>query len=105
MTHKWPKQEELDAVLKYFEENPGIGGRVITNDYPLVDRIKRDICAQFIIYKREHEITQREFAQKLGIGEALVSKILRYHFDEFTIDRLIRYLEILKIKFEFRRIA
>lgn len=102
---KWPDRKDIEKVLKKLDEDPQLYSRCIPDNAPLADRIKRDICAEFIIYKREHKLNQRELAQKLEIGEALVSKILRYHFDEFTIDRLIRYLEILGIKFEFRRVA
>ena len=102
---KWPKREEIEQVLKKLDENPDLYVHVIPKDAPMADRIKRDICAEFIIYKREHDLNQRELAQKLEISEALVSKILRYRFDEFTLDRLIRYLELLGIKFEFKRVA
>ncbi len=102
---KWPKKETIEEILKKLDENPDLYTRVISNDASLVDRMKRDICAELIIYKREHNLNQRELAQKLEISEALISKILRYHFDEFTLDRLIRYLESLDIKFEFKRVA
>ena len=102
---KWPKQEDIEEVLKKLDAKPELYSRAIPDDAPLTDRIKRDICAEFIVYKRENDVNQRELAQKLEIGEALVSKILRYQFGEFTIDRLIRYLEKLGIKYEFRRVA
>ena len=102
---KWPKQKDIEEVLKKLDANPELYSRAIPDDAPLTDRIKRDICAEFIVYKRENDVNQRELAQKLEIGEALVSKILRYQFGEFTIDRLIRYLEKLGIKYEFRRVA
>jgi predicted XRE-type DNA-binding protein len=102
---KWPKREEIEKVLKKLDENPELYSRAISSDASQTERIKRDICAELVVYKREHDLNQRELAQKLEISEALVSKILRYRFDEFTLDRLIRYLEILDIKFEFRRVA
>lgn len=102
---KWPKRVDIEKVLKKLDENPDLYSHIIPPDAPVADKIKRDICAQFVIYKREHHLNQREFAQKLEISEALISKILRYQFSEFTLDRLIRYLEILGIKFEFNRVA
>ncbi|MFZ5931076.1 MAG: XRE family transcriptional regulator [Pseudomonadota bacterium] len=101
---KWPKPKDINAVTRDAESGdkwslgPGIAETV-------ADRIKYDVCAEFIIYKRENNLNQRELAQKLEISEALVSKILRYQFTEFTIDRLLRYLEKLGIKYEFRRVA
>lgn len=102
---KWPKREDIAKILEKLDKNTELYSRVVPKNAPLVDQMKRDICAELIVYRREHNLTQRELAQKLEIGEALVSKLLRYHFDDFTLDRLIRYLETLEIKFEFKRVA
>ncbi len=102
---KWPKKTDVEELLKKLDADDGLYSRAISSGAPFADRIKRDMCAEFIIYKREHDLNQRELAQTLEISEALVSKILRYRFDEFTIDRLVRYLEKLGIKYEFKRIA
>ena len=101
---KWPQPKDIEAVTR--EQNggddwsfgPGMAETV-------ADKIKYNVCAEFIVYKRENNLNQRELAQKLEISEALVSKILRYQFTEFTIDRLLRYVEKLGIKYEFRRVA
>ena len=101
---KWPKQEDIKKAMKDLDDETSWSrGPGMAKNH--ADRIKYDICAAFIVYKREHELNQRELAQKLKIGEALVSKILRYQFDEFTIDRLIRYLDKIGIKYEFRLVA
>ncbi|MBN8538321.1 MAG: XRE family transcriptional regulator [Deltaproteobacteria bacterium] len=34
-------------------------------------------------------------AKKVGTEEAIISKILRYNVDEFTIDRLVKFLAAL----------
>ncbi len=101
---KWPNPKDVEAVMRKTDGGddwsfgPGMAETV-------ADKIKYDVCAEFIIYKRENNLNQRELAQKLEISEALISKILRYQFAEFTIDRLLRYLEKLEIKYEFRRVA
>lgn len=102
---KWPKDTEIKKILFELEENPELYSLATSENSTQTDRIKRDICAELIIYKRQHSLNQRELAQKLEISEALVSKVLRYRFEEFTLDRLIRYLEKLDIKYEFRKIA
>ena len=101
---KWPKKEDIEKVMNALEDEKSWSHGPGLAKTP-VDRIKYDMCAQFIIYKREHQLNQRELAQRLEIGEALVSKMLRYQFEEFTIDRFIRYLEKLSIQFEFKRVA
>lgn len=101
---KWPKRKDIKAVIREdagagdWSLGPGIAETV-------AGRIKYDVCAEFIICKRENALNQRELAQKLEISEALVSKILRYQFTEFTIDRQRSYLEKPGMKYEFRRVA
>ncbi len=101
---KCPKPKDIEAATREhgggddWSFGPGMAETV-------ADRIKYDVCAEFIVYKRENNLNQRELAQKLEISEALVSKILRYQFAEFTIDRRRSYLEKLGIKYEFRRVA
>jgi len=51
---KWPDRKGIEKVLKKLDENPELYSHCIPNDAPLTDRIKRDICVEFIIYKREH---------------------------------------------------
>lgn len=101
---KWPNPKDVEAVMRKTDGGddwsfgPGMAETV-------ADKIKYDVCAEFIICKRENALNQRELAQKLEISEALVSKILRYQFTEFTIDRQRSYLEKPGMKYEFRRVA
>jgi predicted XRE-type DNA-binding protein len=60
-----------------------------------VERLKFSLCEQFVSYLLEHKLTQRELAEKIGIDESLMSKIVHYNFDDFTIDRLVKYLSVL----------
>jgi len=87
---KFPSKEELELVQKELDKGPA--SRPLPKNAPPVDRAKYRLCEKFVIYKNTHQISQKELAKKIGIDEALMSKILRYHFDEFTADRLIKYL-------------
>lgn len=58
-------------------------------------RVKYSLCENFVSYLLDHKLTQRELADKIGIDEALVSKIVHYNFDDFTIDLLIKYLAVI----------
>lgn len=95
----WPSKKELKKVMKVLRKS--IGSRVLPPDATPIDKLKDSICAEFIIYKQNHNLTQKQLAEKLDIDEALMSKVLHYHFDEFTLDRLIRYLNIIYPKMEF----
>ncbi len=54
--------------------------------------LKSELCAQFVIYQRQHELTQKELAQALDLSEARMSEILHYRHDRFTADLLTKYL-------------
>ena len=95
-SYTWPSKEELKRVLPILEKSEGSRG--FDPNFSMVDKLKYELCKQFVSYKLDHDISQKELADKLEIDPALMSKILRYRFDEFTIDRLVRYLEILDIQ-------
>jgi predicted XRE-type DNA-binding protein len=86
----WPSREELEQVNKRLSKS--IASKPLPKDASNVDRVRYRLCEKFVIYKNSENISQRELASKIGINEALMSKILHYHFEEFTIDRLLRYL-------------
>lgn len=99
-TYTWPSEKELKRVLPILEKAEGSRG--LDPNASLVDKLKYELCRNFIIYIQENQLTQKELADKLSIDPALMSKILRYRFDDFTIDRLVRYLEILDIQVTFK---
>ena len=95
-SYKWPSDEELKkALLEIDKAEPS---RPLPPNSAAVDRLKYELCKCFIIYRQDSELSQKELADKIGIDPALMSKILKKRFDEFTIDRLVRYLEVLDIK-------
>ena len=90
---KFPSEKELKEAREALEKAPA--SKLLPKNASPVDRMKYSICEKFVKYKNEHNLTQRALAEKLGIDEALISKIIHYSFDEFTIDRLIKYLAVL----------
>jgi predicted XRE-type DNA-binding protein len=89
----FPSEKELKKIRKLLSK--GIASRPLPPNATPVDKIKYKICQKFIIYKNSSPMTQKEMAKKLGIDESLMSKILHCHYDEFTIDRLLKFLGIL----------
>lgn len=94
---KWPSKEAIERVTKKVEENPELyTSRALPADATEKDRIKYGLCAEFVKYMNRHGITQRELSKRVGIDEALVSKVVRYHVEEFSLDRLYDFLNALE---------
>lgn len=90
---RWPKREDIDQVLKDLDDKPW--SVALPADATEKDRIKYGLCAEFVKYMNQHKITQRELAKRIGTDEALVSKVVHYYIEEFSLDRLYDFLNAL----------
>ena len=87
---KFPRDKELKKIRRQLAG--GIAARPLPADADAAERLKYAICAEFVKYKNKNKISQKAMAQKIGVDEALMSKIINYLYDEFTIDRLLNFL-------------
>lgn len=92
-TQKFPSEKDLKEVRDLLSTGPA--ARPLSPKADAVERLKHALCAEFVKYKNRKKITQKQLASELSIDEALVSKIINYAYDEFTVDRLVKYLSIL----------
>jgi predicted XRE-type DNA-binding protein len=86
----WPSEKELERARN--EHSTGIASRPLTKNASKSEKLKHLLCSKFIIYKQEKKLTGRAMAEIIGIKESLISKILHYHYDEFSSDRLLEFL-------------
>lgn len=98
----FPSESELREMREKLSHGPS--SKPLPKNATAADKIKYQICKEFVIYKNATKITQRALAEKAGIDESLMSKILHYNIDEFTIDRLVKFLTELypEIKFDIK---
>lgn len=96
----FPSEEKLKKMREKLSS--GMAARPLPKNADIVERTKHAICEKFVIYLNSRKLKQKELAEKLGIAESLLSKIVHYHYDEFTIDRLLRYLEVIQPGVEFK---
>jgi predicted XRE-type DNA-binding protein len=96
----WPSEKELAIMRKRLSK--GIASRMLPDNASLVDKIKFSICREILKYKMKNELTQRQLAEQLGENESLISKVVHYHIDRFTIDRLLKYLNVIYPDVEFK---
>ena len=87
---KFPSDKEIKRVLALLEDDPG--SKLLPKNATKGDILKYELCKKFVIYKNKNKLMQKDLAKKLGTDSALVSKILNYHIEEFTVDRLLALL-------------
>jgi predicted XRE-type DNA-binding protein len=57
--------------------------------------LKAELVRQIAAVMKEHELTQTAAARRLGIDQPDVSKMLKGHFRQFSVERLMRFLVAL----------
>ena len=90
----FPSDKELKKMRKLLANVEGT--TIIPKDANRVDRFKFDICQSILKHYELSKMSQKEFSIILGIDEAIVSKILKCKIEIFTIDRLLKYLEVVQ---------
>ena len=68
---------------------------MLPSDASKVERLKFELCKQFVVYLRANNMSQVDLAKKIGIEPARLNEIVKYRIDLFTVDRLIGYVEKL----------
>jgi predicted XRE-type DNA-binding protein len=96
----FPSEKQLKKMRTLLSK--GIASRPLPEHASAVDRIKYSMCQKIVTYKNDHKLSQRALAELIGENESLVSKVTHYHFDEFTIDRLVKFLSKLYPKAEMK---
>lgn len=89
----FPSHKELNRVKKKLEKAEPT--HILPRNASKVDRLKYDLCRQFVKHLLKHKVTQKELANELGIEPARLNEIVKYRIDLFTVDRLLSYVELL----------
>jgi predicted XRE-type DNA-binding protein len=97
---KFPSEKELKAIRKKLEKSEP--SRLLPKNASKSDRLKYELCEMFVVYLREHRMTQVALAKVLKVDPARVNEIVRYRIDLFTVDKLIDLAQSLKIDFEVK---
>ncbi len=90
---KFPSEKELSKVRKKLEKAEG--SLVLSPSATPLEKFRYEICRQFVIYKREHELQVKELAKIVGVDESVMSKVLRYRSERFTTDKLVQMLAVI----------
>jgi predicted XRE-type DNA-binding protein len=98
--YSWPDEETL-AHVRLITDDPEYDGGGFTlppSNASAVERAKYQICQMILGYKLDHDLLQKDIAEKIGADESRASEILRMRTASFTLDRLIGYAEKLMPK-------
>lgn len=96
MKAKFPPQEDIRKMAKKLSK--GQASATLAPNATDLEKLKYEICKAFVRYRKIHGFTQRELANELSVNESIVSKILHYNIESFTVDRLMRYLSKIESK-------
>ena len=80
---KFPSKKQIERALEVLEKAPD--SRLLPPNASKNEVLKYEICRRFVIYVREHKLKQKDLAEELEIDSSLVSKILHYNIDEFSV--------------------
>jgi predicted XRE-type DNA-binding protein len=64
---------------------PYLATMALPENPTVLERFRWDLCQKFIKYKSENELAQKDIAERLGVDESKVSKILHHRIDEFSV--------------------
>ena len=100
--NKWPTQSQINEALGEMEGT--LASKPLSSRATSVDKFKHALCAHFVLFLNSHKISQQQLADLLGVDKSIASKIIHYHLEDFTIDRLVKYLSVLdpELKIEIK---
>ncbi len=86
----FPNDKELAKMRKKLGKTEG--SLMLSPRATSLEKLRYEICRQFVIYAREHELKSKELANLVGVDESLMSKVLRYRHHRFSTDKLVEML-------------
>ncbi|MBC7540380.1 MAG: hypothetical protein H7281_16270 [Bacteriovorax sp.] len=89
----FPSDEELKRIRKLLKNVEGT--RIVGEEGTKIEKFKFSLCQNMLGFYKDSGMSKIEFAILLGIDQAIVSKILKCRIEVFTLDRLLKYYEIL----------
>lgn len=95
-----PSDKELNRMRKILANVEGT--RIVGKKETKVEKFKFKICQTILGFYQDSKMTQKEFAIFLSLDEAHVSKLLNCKVEVFTIDRLLKLLEVVQPDYEIK---
>lgn len=97
---KYPNKKQIDDLINSMSDDDF--SVLIPDDATDVEKIKFELCKNFIVYLREHKMTQVELANLLAVDKSRINWIVKYRIEHFSIDYLYSLLKQLNPKIELK---
>lgn len=92
---KFPNRKKLDEINKKLSNPNVLGSSILPDGATELDSAKYKASEMIIRFRHKSGMKQKELAERLSIDEARMSEILHYKVENFTLDRLVGYAQIL----------
>lgn len=87
----YPNKERIFKVLDKIKSGKIKSTEVLHASASPIDKMKFNICQRILKFRREHDYSNLELAEIIGVGPAVVSRILHCQINRFKVDSLLTY--------------
>lgn len=87
----YPNQERIFKILDKIKKRKLKSTALIDKNVSPIDKMKFNICQQIIKFKRKNDYTNKNLSEIIGVGTAVISRILHCQIERFKIDSLLGY--------------
>ena len=87
----YPDKDRIFKVLDKTKSSKLKSTEVLDASASPIDKMKFNICQRILKFKRENEYSNLELAEIIGVGPAVVSRILHCQISRFKVDSLLTY--------------
>ncbi|MBN21449.1 MAG: hypothetical protein CL678_09205 [Bdellovibrionaceae bacterium] len=91
----FPDRDRILEVIDKINKGRIKATEVLDEEAPPVDQMKFNICQQMIKFKRTHGYSNKDLSEIIGVGPAVISRILHCQINRFKVDSLLQYYSAL----------
>ncbi len=87
----YPDKERIFKVLDKIKSKKIRSTEIADASASPIDKMKFNICQQILKFKREKNYSNLDLSNIIGVGPAVVSRILNCQISKFKVDSLLGY--------------
>lgn len=100
----YPDEKRILKVMEKIKSGKLKPTQVIDKDASPLDKMKFNICQRIIAFKREYNYSNLDLSKIIGIGPAVISRILSCQLNKFKVDSLLSYYFALIISSQDKKL-